>query len=396
MIVLNVALTAMAVALCVPSAVLLIECVAAAGRRREAPAVRGRRPQVTVVVPAHDEAAGIVPTLAHLRQQLALHDRLVVVADNCTDQTAERARAAGAEVMERFDHERVGKGFALSFAIDALRSAPPEVVVVVDADCRLAPGTLDELARQAVASHRPVQAEYLMRPSPGSPRSPVSALAFLVRNRVRPRGLHHLGLPCHLTGSGMAFPWAVLAQAPPTGGHLVEDMVLGVELARRGYPPLLCPSARVLSDLPRHSESALAQRERWEHGHLATLLERAPRLVLEGVRTRRGDLIALGLDLLVPPLALLVLAQGAVLAASAVAAAAGGALLPLVVALVSLGCVGAAVLVAWWSFGRRLLPWRRLAEVPAYVLWKVPLYASFLVGRRARTWRRTRRPVEEP
>jgi cellulose synthase/poly-beta-1,6-N-acetylglucosamine synthase-like glycosyltransferase len=188
----------------------------------------------------------------------------------------------------------------------------------------------------------------------------------------------------------------VLAQAPPTGGHLVEDMVLGVELARRGYPPLLCPSARVLSDLPRHSESALAQRERWEHGHLATLLERAPRLVLEGVRTRRGDLIALGLDLLVPPLALLVLAQGAVLAASAVAAAAGGALLPLVVALVSLGCVGAAVLVAWWSFGRRLLPWRRLAEVPAYVLWKVPLYASFLVGRRARTWRRTRRPVEEP
>jgi cellulose synthase/poly-beta-1,6-N-acetylglucosamine synthase-like glycosyltransferase len=396
-IALDIVLMCVGVGLIVPAAVFLVECLAAALPRRDTAAiVHGSRPRTAVVVPAHDEATVVAATVRHVRQSLRPGDRLLVVADNCSDQTAERARAEGAEVLERFDHERRGKGHALSFAFDALRQDPPEVVVVVDADCRLTPGSLEVLVREAHAWQRPIQAEYIMRPTDGSSRAAVSALAFLVRNRVRPRGLLRMGLPCHLTGSGMAFPWEVLVKAPPTGSHLVEDLVLGIALAERGYPPRLCPRARVVSELPPSSAAALTQRERWEHGQLSTLLERAPRLVVAGLRARRPDLVALGADLMVPPLALLSLALVAFVCVSgALWMGLGASVWPFALGLVALACVGVGVTAAWWVHARGLLPWRRLLAVPAYVLWKVPLYVAFAVGRRAKTWRRTRRTAEE-
>src|SRR6476469_7481059 len=90
--------------LLMPLAVLTVECLAALlPGRRTAYTPAGARPLCVVLVPAHDEESGLPPTLAGLRSQLRPGDRLLVVADNCTDRTAAVARAAGAEVVERHD-----------------------------------------------------------------------------------------------------------------------------------------------------------------------------------------------------------------------------------------------------------------------------------------------------
>src|SRR5260221_169762 len=114
--------------------------------------------------------------------------------------------------------------------------------------------------------------------------SPTTAGTEPRRRRAR------LGLPSHLTGSGMAFPWAVLRAVPDLGGNLVEDMAMGLELALAGRPPLGCPAVRVSSELPESDRAALGQRRRWEHGQLATLRQYGPRLVMEGLRRRSADL----------------------------------------------------------------------------------------------------------
>ena len=57
------------------------------------------------------------------------------MADNCTDATADIARSVGVEVIERIEPDRRGKGFALDFAREHLERAPPQVVIVIDADC---------------------------------------------------------------------------------------------------------------------------------------------------------------------------------------------------------------------------------------------------------------------
>src|SRR5262249_37645431 len=123
-----------------------------------------------------------------------------------------------------------------------------------------------------------------------------------------------LGLPCLLTGTGMAFPWQVLRKAHLGTGNIVEDMKLGADLALAGYPPRLCPSARLSGAAAPDRQATLKQRTRWEHGHVHTLLTQSPRLLLAGVLRLRPGLIGLGLELAVPPISLLLAGWAALLA----------------------------------------------------------------------------------
>lgn len=348
-------------------------------------------PRVVVLVPAHDEHLGIEQTVRQLRGQLPANGRLLVVADNCTDATAELAREAGAEVIERQDETRRGKGYAISFGVEHLSAEPPDVLVIVDADCVLADEALAILVAHAHQSGRPVQAEYLFTPPNQSGMAVVSALATIIRNQTRPRGLLRAGLPCHLTGSGMAIPWDVMAQCPPMHGYLVEDMLMGVEFALVGRPPVHCPQASVRSFLPDGHEAMLQQRTRWEHGHLTTLLDQVPRLLRAGLGRRDKHLLALGLDLMVPPLALLVLLHVALASVSTLLGLFASSWLPLAIIGTSLLCLVGAVFLGWFRFGRPEIPFRYVAQVPLYVGRKLPMYLSFLRGRRETDWQRTER-----
>jgi cellulose synthase/poly-beta-1,6-N-acetylglucosamine synthase-like glycosyltransferase len=386
-------LIVLAVAAAVPSAVFFWECVLGAlYRPRPGPPSQLPRPRIAVLVPAHDESAGIVKTLSGLLPQLTQGDVLLVVADNCSDDTAAVAAASGATVAERHDTTRRGKGYALVFGLERLASDPPDVVVIVDADCLVSEGGIERLARLAQASDRPVQADYVLTPSERpSGRSVISALAFLVKNRVRPRGLSALGMPCLLTGTGMAFPWHVLRKAPPTNDHLVEDMVMGLELALLGHAPRLCPDAFVTSALPERSQAASAQRRRWEHGHLATLLAHGPRLLWQGVRRGRVELIAIALDLMVPPLSLLVAMLWFGLALCAGARGLGASLAPLAIVASSTAAIALGVFLGWFAYGRKLVRARDLLAIPLYLAWKLPLYFGFFFRGRQRGWERTER-----
>lgn len=372
-----------------PATVLFVECAAAAWPRRgsRSGAAATGRPSLAVLIPAHDEESTVGEALDALRPQLAAGDRLLVVVDNCSDDTAGVARRGGAELATRDDRERRGKGHALRFGLDRLRERPPGVVVVVDADCVVEPGALDALVRRCAASGRPAQACYLMRPGTGSA---LSRFAFVVRNRVRPLGLDRLGLPCQLMGTGMAFPWVLLERVQPESANLVEDLQLGADLALAGHPPLYVPEARVTSALPEGRAAASAQRRRWEHGHLQTILRMAPRLLVAGLRQRRLALLALAADLGVPPLSLLAVLLLGVWAAALATGLAGGGGMPLALASLALGLAAVAVLLAWLAHGRSVISGRELLRAPLYAVAKLPLYRDFL-GRRQRDWVRTDR-----
>jgi cellulose synthase/poly-beta-1,6-N-acetylglucosamine synthase-like glycosyltransferase len=376
--------------LLVPALVIFIECAAAMLPRRPSIRSEGGRPRIALLIPAHDEESQIAETIRPLLAELTEGDRLLVVADNCADRTAEIARQAGASVIERRDPDRRGKGYALELGVRELAQDPPDVVVIVDADCRVEQGSIAVLADRARALDRPVQADYVLAASGKSPKAAVSHLAIVVRNRARPSGLLRLGLPSHLTGSGMAFPWRVLHEAPSTGSYLVEDMLMGLEMARQGRAPVYCPEARVSSFLPDRDQAAMGQRRRWEHGSLGTALRQAPRLVGRGLVKPSADLLALGLDLSVPPLALFVVLIGLSCAGSAAALYFGASALPLALSMSALMLVWFAVLGAWIKFARRELPITSLIAIPLYVAWKIPLYAAFLF-KRQKSWTRTER-----
>jgi len=353
----------------------------------------GSRPSAVILMPAHDEAGGIGAIIERLRPALDERIRLLVIADNCADDTAAIARAAGAQVVERQDSTQRGKGHALAFGREQLRAAPPDCIVVLDADCEIAPADLRLLIDTACARQRPVQSRYLLRARPtDSAMTQISNFAFLIKNLVRQRGVTALGAPTILGGTGMAFPWALIADAPLATSHLVEDLVLGIDFARKGKGPLFLEQATTWSD-PASQQDTLTQRTRWEHGYVDTALRHGLPLVLEGLAKLRPGLAWHGLHLLVAPLALLMSVSLGALLIAALLILAGASTLPAILLALLIGLVALLLAAAWARDGRDTVRLATLARIPLYLAWKLPVYLR-LVGRREQQWVRTRRSGE--
>jgi cellulose synthase/poly-beta-1,6-N-acetylglucosamine synthase-like glycosyltransferase len=373
------------------SAVLFVEVLAAVLGPHAPEVERGERGSIAVLIPAHNESLLIASTIRSIAPQLTERDRLLVVADNCTDNTAEIAATEGAEVLVRTDAERRGKGYALDAGVNHLRSSPPSVILIVDADCHVFEGTVDRVVRATGASGRPVQALYLMQASADAPAPlRLAEFAWLVKNQVRPVGLNRLGLPCQLTGSGMAFPWAALSGATLATGHIVEDLKLGLELARKGSAPVLCLGTLITSEFPSSSTGVKTQRTRWEHGHLSVISRDAPGFFLHALRARNWKLLAMTIDLCVPPTALLLLLGVLSWICGALLFQLTHSVWALTAATVAGALIAASVLLSWLIYARTLLRFSDLLVGATYALGKIPLYARFLVARQI-DWVRSRR-----
>ncbi len=389
---------------------LLLLLAAALGRRRALPPVSASAPpRLAVIVPAHDEEMVLAATLSSLQVQEYPRDafEVIVVADNCTDRTADIARERGATVLERVDALERGKGYALNHAVTHLlaRPAPPDGFVIVDADTWVALDFLACMSRRLASDGdarglSAWQGRYGVLNAGDGWRAALMSAAFDLVNHVKPLGRAGLGLSAGLKGNGMAFTRAVAAQVPWAGGSLTEDLDYGLELARRfGLRVGYAPEARVLAQMPADGAQAASQRSRWERGRARAVRERALPLLKEGLRRRSPLLLDAAWDLLVPPLAelaaLLVLALlsvtlGIVLhvlphpARWAAAAAATG------------GGLAAYVLGGLYVSGAPRATYTALARAPFYALWKFVLLARKLRRGESREWVRTARAPIAP
>lgn len=390
-------LIVLAVVVAIPALTLGLECLAALlPLRRNCNGSDCPRPTLAVLVPAHNEELGIAATVDAVRRQLAECDRLIVIADNCSDGTAANAQAAGAAVVVRTNAELRGKGHALQFGIESLRSNPPQVVICIDADCIPGMDCLDQIARFAWKSSAPVQAANISyAPAGSNAHSAISEFAVLVKNYVRPRGLQRLGLPCLVTGTGTAYPWQAIESARWPDGHIAEDMQYGIELAQLGRFTKPCVEVQVRSALPTAKDASVTQRTRWEHGHISVMRSAIPALVSSFARRRHPFAITLALEVGVPPLSMfipLLILSGGMFAAYGLMAEDWIAL--------SIWAVGSTVAAAglvasWFAFGRTVLPLEVVRSIPQYMLGKAPIYIRFFTSPQ-KSWVRTSRMDIEP
>jgi cellulose synthase/poly-beta-1,6-N-acetylglucosamine synthase-like glycosyltransferase len=231
----------------------------------------------------------------------------------------------------------------------------------------------------------------MQAPAPSAINHQVAAFAWRVKNGVRPLGLAALGLPCQLMGTGMAFPWEAIRGIDLASGAIVEDLKLGLDLAAAGRSPLFCPSAIVTSTFPLSRAGTDSQRERWEQGHIGLIVSGVPQLILSALKRRDFRLMALALDLAVPPVALLLMLLAAALGLTGLAALAGFSPLAFHISAAAFVAFTLAIGLAWWAQGRTTLPLGSALLLPAYLWGKCKLYARLLTGERASRWVRTDR-----
>ena len=347
-----------------------------------------------IVVPAHNEETGIEETVRSLSALTYPSDmfRILVIADNCSDQTAELARGAGAIVVERFDSVQRGKGYALSLAYEkSLTEGFADAVVVVDADTVVTPNLLSSFSRRFDEGAEAVQAEYAVAGSMESWRSRLMVIAFTLFHAVRSSARERLGLSAGLRGNGMAFAVGLLRRIPSRAYSIVEDVEYGCEIGLNGVRVVYAEDAVVMSEMPSTGTAARSQRERWEGGRMRLVREYVPKLIGGGLREGSGVKLDLAADLLVPPLATLGLANVLGLGLSAllyIFGNAGPTLLVLwavsFVALIAYVARGAAMA----RVGPRVI--LDLAWAPVYAVWKLTLL--FRRRKTARSeWVRTER-----
>lgn len=371
----------------------LIECVAAI-LPKDFPTYKGKwlSTKITVLIPAHNEEIVIASTLEKIIPVLKKQDSLVVVADNCSDKTAEIAMNMGATVIERHDLINRGKGYALDYGLAFIEANPPDVVVAIDADCNVASGAIEQLTECAVSTNRPVQGAYLMVKPNNSNSSKDFVLQFanIVRNIVRPLGLKNLGISSPLLGTGMAFPWLIIRSVNVASGNLLEDVKLGLDLNIVGYNTIFEPQATVTAYLPPSSQAAQTQKTRWIHGHFQIIQTYIPILFKQAVHQRRFDLILSILDLCIPPLTLLVMIWSGLMAISLTFGFLQASWIPAIISLIAGLCLLSALILAWAKFAVTSIPLYKLLTIPLYIFGKIPVYLKFITAPQ-KMWVRTER-----
>jgi cellulose synthase/poly-beta-1,6-N-acetylglucosamine synthase-like glycosyltransferase len=376
-----------AVVLCVLTLPLLLELLVLTtaslfpSRRRNKPAAALR---LTIVVPAHNEEVLIVRCVDSIAKQLGENTSLLVIAHNCIDDTAERARNAGADVLRLDDPSHRGKACALRFAFaHALRDGA-EAVVVVDADSIVGNNFVESMqAALSSSSAEAVQCRYRVLPAGAGAGPSLTGIAFQGINLVRPRGRDRLGLSAGIFGNGFGLRREVLERVPYSADSVVEDLEYHIQLVAAGMRVRFLETATVFGEMPQGTAGNRTQRARWEGGRLLMVrayLYRLPRAIVRGHLRLLEPL----LDILSLPIAM-----GALALVFALFVPSAWLRWYAVAGLLILSYHFLVAAKAGPDFWRSM---RVVALAPRYIVWKLLLMPKIVLNsRRNASWVRTQR-----
>lgn len=345
-----------------------------------------------VLVPAHNEellirrVVGSLLAVDYPPDLYCLH----IIADNCTDCTAELARAAGATVHERNDPERRGKGYALRWLFGQLLADPTagDAFVVVDADSLVNSGFLRALDRRLQRGAVAIQAYDTVLNTAASWGTALRYIAFCLLHYLRPLGRKLFSGSAGLKGNGMVFRRAVLEGMDWDAFSVTEDLQFHLDLLLGGHVVEFAPDAVVWSEMPGSLQAAHAQNARWESGRLDLLGSYVPGLLRAALTQRRFVLFDAAMEHIIPPFSVSFAAAVVVVAAAAL----GGWSAALGLGLFALLGQVAYTLIGLWLVRAPAKVYWALVYAPFYVVWKLVMWLPMALGkRRSREWVRTAR-----
>ncbi len=249
-----------------------------------------------IFIPAHNEDLVIDNIVENLKQLNYPQDSydVFVIADNCTDNTAAVARAAGANVLERFDDKDKGKGFALKWAFEKVLYAEDcdyDAAVVFDADNLVSKNFLKEMNNKLCDGYKVLQG-YIDSKNPNDSWITASySMAFWTSNRLFQCARSFLGLSCEIGGTGFCMDVNVLKQVGWHATCLVEDLEFTMKLVLNGIKVGWAHEAIVYDEKPLTLAQSWKQRRRWMQGFADVCSRYFFKLFIKGVKERDAALI---------------------------------------------------------------------------------------------------------
>ena len=263
------------------------------------------REQIThfaVIIPAHNEELLLDRLLSSISQLTYPRDlvKLFVVADNCSDATAAIGRNNGAVVLERYDTNLRGKGYAIKYALANINLNDCDAIFVVDADSIVEASSMNELDRAIQNGARIMQCYNGLANPDESWFTRIMDVSRTLGNEVLEPAKEKIGLASHLMGNGMCFVRDVIAMYGWDAFTVGEDWEYYAKLVMRGERIAFVNKARVYHSESVNLKQATSQRLRWSSGRFAIAAKYGFRLLYNGVKSRSIKTIDAAMPLLLP------------------------------------------------------------------------------------------------
>ncbi len=346
-----------------------------------------------VIIPAYNEERQIYTTIQHIKTSDYPKElfQIIVIADNCSDRTADAARWAGAQVVERFDANNRGKGQAIDWFLQTFRSMYQHLdgLCFVDADVQPDRNMFRELS--ASLSHpevKVVQGFNGVANPFESWRTALNTAAFNVFNHVRMAGNERLFGSSFLRGLGMAFETSLLQKYGWPAHSVIEDTEFTLMLSKDNIAVHYNPAAIITSEMASRRAQADQQRKRWEGGRYNLAVKVLPRL-LKSILAGNVRYLHSFMDLFIPSLSLLVIVLLIWLGISLFLGQNH-----LYLFLLFLGVLTTYVVSGQLQRRASMKLWGYLVTAPLFILWKVLLYVKMICSHNSPTWIRTPRKAE--
>jgi len=350
-----------------------------------------------IIIPAHNEELVISQTLKHLiniEYPYNLYD-IIVIADNCTDKTAEISSSLGVIVMKRNNLELKGKGYALKWCFEYLmnNSGSYDAVVIIDADTIVSKNLLHVLNHYLNAGTDAIQCSDLVKPQYNSWSSEITRIGLLLYNYVKPLGKKIIKCSAGLRGNGMCFTVNLLKKVPWQAFSQTEDLEYGINLLMYGVSVVFAPEATVNAIMPLDPKNAETQRARWEIGRFPLIKKYSGKLLKASIYKFSFKLFDAFIDLITPAFMNLFIVTSFALCINII--------------LILTGITSEYIYIILWSaiFILQILyvigglytakadkyTYKALLNVPKFAIWKLALYIKLAINGHSRFWIRTTR-----
>lgn len=235
-----------------------------------------------------------------------------LVADNCTDATAEVARGMGCHVIERFDQRLIGKGYALTYLLDRMNesgaSDPYDAFFVFDADNKLDRNYFEEMNKAFQSGFKILTSYRNSVNLSDNWVSSGSALWFIRESRFLSASRMWFGNSCHVGGTGFMFSQEIMRRNNGWKFHLLtEDLEFTMDSVLHGDRIGYCGTAILYDEQPVTFSQSWRQRLRWSKGFLQVFRYYGPALIKRAIRER--DFSAVDFTLLLCPFTVLGIAR---------------------------------------------------------------------------------------
>ncbi len=260
-----------------------------------------------IVIPAHNESELIGATLHSIEacdypQELY---EIIVVADNCEDDTQEIVQGHNVTCWARTDRVNRGKGNVLKWVFPRLLGyGDHDAYVVIDADTHLEKDFLQRVNGHFCNGAQVVQGYSQVRHPEFSPMESLAFLGFALNRNLRYRGRSRLGWTSNLMGTGMCFQRTVIETHGWNTTTMVEDIEYEMMLHLHGVRVLFAADARINVELHNSVNQSQEQRTRWDMGKFEVRNTYLPKLLREGVRRKDISYFDSAMELLLPPFSL--------------------------------------------------------------------------------------------